>query len=281
MESRKEKPAMPFYIGNWFKAPEIRAMSLQSRMIWFEILCLMWQSDEPGYLTINKRAFVITNDITGVIIKGENMLASMLGIDVKVLQNTFIEFFDLGVYSKRENDGAIFSRFMTKLISIQEKRANAGKAGMESRYKKKVSYNKRDKSVITKHITNTESEYEIEIENKDAIIIELPLIVETIYDKIINHYNLKTGQKLKSSTKSTKKDIDILLKQKFTFENFVTVIDKKYAEWINDIEMCQYIRPSTLFGKKFEIYLEQPIIQKIKQYESKPTISEEPKPFKL
>lgn len=124
-------------------------------------------------------------------------------------------------------------------------------------------------------------ENEDESVNENGFKIELPLNVETIYDKIINYYNLKTGQKLKSSTKSTKKDIDILLKQKFTFDDFAMVIDKKYDDWINDSEMCQYIRPSTLFSKKFETYLIQPIIKTHKKYESNGTISTQREPFKL
>ena len=35
------------------------------------------------------------------------------------------------------------------------------------------------------------------------------------------------------------------------------VIDNKTKEWLNNKEMCQYLRPETLFGTKFESYLNQ------------------------
>ena len=36
------------------------------------------------------------------------------------------------------------------------------------------------------------------------------------------------------------------------------VIDKKAADWLGDPKVEQYLRPSTLFGSKFEQYLNQP-----------------------
>ena len=36
------------------------------------------------------------------------------------------------------------------------------------------------------------------------------------------------------------------------------VIDKKAADWLGDPKVEQYLRPSTLFGTKFEQYLNQP-----------------------
>lgn len=148
---KDDKPYLPFYIGDWFKAPEIRAMPHANRMVWFEVLCLMWQSDERGYLTINHKPFVITNDITGEITKGQQVLASMLGVSYDFLQESFRMFKEYGVYSVRE-DGAIYSRFMVKLVDIQQKRGKAGKKGMENRYKKDNNFD------ITNGITNTENE---------------------------------------------------------------------------------------------------------------------------
>ena len=60
----------------------------------------------------------------------------------------------------------------------------------------------------------------------------------------------------------------------YVLDNFYDVIDKKVKEWFNT-EMQQYLRPSTLFGNKFEQYLNQPEPKfkgKIKSsYSSKPT----------
>jgi hypothetical protein len=154
MKKKEDKPYMPFYIGDWFKAPEVRALPHANRMVWFEILCLMWQSDDKGYLTINGSPFVITDDITGVITGGEHVLASMLGISCEFLQECFQLFKKFGVYKVRE-DGAIYSGFMVKLVHIKRVKSVAGKAGMEKRYGKDVI-----SRVITGPITLSENENE-------------------------------------------------------------------------------------------------------------------------
>lgn len=50
----------------------------------------------------------------------------------------------------------------------------------------------------------------------------------------------------------------------FTLDDFKTVIAKKAAEWGKEPEKGQkdmrpYLRPETLFGTKFESYLNQPV----------------------
>lgn len=50
-----------------------------------------------------------------------------------------------------------------------------------------------------------------------------------------------------------------LLDEGYTRDQMRTVIDKKCAEWLNDGKMRGYLRPSTLFGRKFTEYLNAPI----------------------
>lgn len=74
------------------------------------------------------------------------------------------------------------------------------------------------------------------------------------YISIVDYLNTKTGQKYKASTKKTQQCIHARLAEGFTIDDFKTVIDKKYAEWIGT-EWEKYLRPETLFGTKFESYL--------------------------
>jgi hypothetical protein len=163
-KKKDDKPYMPFYIGDWLKAPEVRALPLNHRMVWFEILCIMWQGDEKGYLTINNAPFVITDDITGVITEGDQLLSSMLGISSVLLQETFQFLKKLGVYKKRE-DGAIYSGFMVKLVQKQQVKSKAGKKGMKKRY---------ENSVMTPVITPFEYDINKEV---DSIIVQLRELV--------------------------------------------------------------------------------------------------------
>lgn len=46
----------------------------------------------------------------------------------------------------------------------------------------------------------------------------------------------------------------------FRLEDFKMVISKKSKGWKDDPEMSKYLRPSTLFGTKFESYLNEKVI---------------------
>lgn len=76
-----------------------------------------------------------------------------------------------------------------------------------------------------------------------------------IYISIVSYLNEKAGTKYKATTDKTKKAIHARLAEGFTVDDFKTVIDKKCAEWIGDEKMEKYLRPETLFGTKFEGYL--------------------------
>lgn len=93
-------------------------------------------------------------------------------------------------------------------------------------------------------------------------------IVET--KEIIEYLNEKAGTKYKPTTPKTKDTIKARLKEGFTVDDFKTVIDKKVEEW-KGTEWEKFLRPQTLFGTKFEGYLNQNIIKpkgkEVLQYE--------------
>ncbi len=75
-----------------------------------------------------------------------------------------------------------------------------------------------------------------------------------IYKDIVDYLNSKTGQNFRSSTKATQQHINARLQEGFTLEDFKRVVDNMCIAWKNS-EFEQYLRPSTLFGSKFENYL--------------------------
>lgn len=93
------------------------------------------------------------------------------------------------------------------------------------------------------------------------------------YNYIIDYLNKKTSKNFKSSSKKTKSLINARLNEGFSVEDFRIVIDTKTTEWLNDKKMEQYLRPETLFGNKFESYLNQNT-KKQKQDEDAETVDE-------
>ena len=82
-----------------------------------------------------------------------------------------------------------------------------------------------------------------------------------IYINIIARLNEKSGMNYKHSSKATQGHINARLAEGYTVEDFYTVIDKKCAEW-RGTDFEKYLRPSTLFGSKFENYLNAPATQR-------------------
>lgn len=75
------------------------------------------------------------------------------------------------------------------------------------------------------------------------------------YKEVIDYLNQKAGTAFKDQSKDTRRHIKARIDEGFTLDDFKRVIDGRVAEWKADPRMCQYIRPQTLFGTKFESYL--------------------------
>ena len=76
---------------------------------------------------------------------------------------------------------------------------------------------------------------------------------------IVGYLNEKTDSHYKATTPKTKQLVQARLKEGFSVDDFKTVIDKKTATWLNDSKMNKYLRPLTLFGTKFEDYLNEKV----------------------
>lgn len=90
-------------------------------------------------------------------------------------------------------------------------------------------------------------------ENKD--IVEQSSTAPIPYEEIVQYLNQKTGKNFKHTSKVTQRHIRARLAEGFTVSDFKQVIDKKCSDWLRDQKMKEYLRPETLFGTKFESYL--------------------------
>ena len=91
--------------------------------------------------------------------------------------------------------------------------------------------------------------------NKDEENVEQGSTIP--YSDIINYLNEKADTSFRSTSKDNQKHITARWNEGFRLEDFFRVIDIKVSEWKTDKKMYSYLRPSTLFGTKFESYLQQ------------------------
>ena len=77
------------------------------------------------------------------------------------------------------------------------------------------------------------------------------------YKEIITYLNEKTGRDYKPAAAKNKKPIHARWQEGYRLQDFKKVIDNKCFSWGNDPKMSQYLRPETIFGPKFDGYLNE------------------------
>ena len=90
---------------------------------------------------------------------------------------------------------------------------------------------------------------------------------ESVVNEIVNYLNEKSGKKFLPQTKETIKAIEARIREGYVLDDFKKVIDIKCPKWLNT-DSEDYLRPITLFGTKFNYYLnENPTIKRVSNIE--------------
>ena len=113
--AKDKRPAMQFYIGDWKKDPEVRACSLAARGLWWEMICIMYESERRGYLLVRNSTPTLVE------------LARNVGADAAEVRALLAELEHAGVYSIE--DGVIFCRRMVRDAALSEKNKENGAKG--------------------------------------------------------------------------------------------------------------------------------------------------------
>lgn len=173
---------MPFYTGDWFKCPEVRALSLDHRALWFDLICYMWDSTERGVMVKpNGKPY------------SDQEIIRMVGLDNQNSGNWLQILLDDGVCSRRE-DGAIYSRRMVKDEAIRMIRKEVGKKGGNPNL-----VNQKGNQNIESETANV-NESKAEFEKRAKKVIED--VKEYIsFDKFWDLYDKKVGDKTKLKKK--------------------------------------------------------------------------------
>ncbi|MGE6625796.1 phage replisome organizer N-terminal domain-containing protein [Bacillus pumilus] len=80
---------------------------------------------------------------------------------------------------------------------------------------------------------------------------------EIPFKLIVDLLNKVTGKSFRHSSAATQRLIKARWNDGFRFEDFKTVILTKSNQWLKDDKMNKYLQPTTLFGTKFEGYLNE------------------------
>lgn len=202
--------------------------------VWFKLLCLAGKQNNSGVFLMNNK-----------IPYTDKMLATIFRMKETTVQLALQTFENFGMIEII--DGVITIPNWGKhqnLDQLENRKKYMRNYMNEYRSKQKMLADKSNCKVNSKVNVN---EADIE-EDKDKDI--------DIYISIVEYLNQKAGTKYKASTAKTKSCIKARLNEGFKFDDFKTVIDKKSSEWLGT-EWEKFLRPETLFGTKFEGYLNQ------------------------
>lgn len=84
--------------------------------------------------------------------------------------------------------------------------------------------------------------------------------INNLVKQAVEYLNSKTGKHFNPKAAGTAKPIRARSREGYELDDFKRVIDVKTEGWLNDPKMSKYLRPATLFGSKFDTYLnEQPL----------------------
>lgn len=113
------------------------------------------------------------------------------------------------------------------------------------------------KMVFAKSDTTNNNSTNNELTNNNSKVDFVP------YKKIIDYLNEKTGKRFSHKSKANRKLIKARFNEGYTLDDFINVIDTKTNEWKDVDKMKGYLQPTTLFGNKFDKYLNQEVTSQV------------------
>lgn len=130
--------------------------------------------------------------------------------------------------------------------------------GKRSRSKPEANENVNDN--VNENVNDKEKEKEEkELPSSDDTCMQGEKDDKIPYEDIIAYFNKATGKAFTTKTQATKSKIKARWREGFRLKDFQHVIDVKTSQWLHNDDMERYLRPDTLFGTKFESYLNEPV----------------------
>lgn len=231
--------------------------------VWFKLLCLAGKKNNGGVFLMNDK-----------IPYTDKMLATIFRMNestVKLALNAFEQFKMIEIV-----EGIITIPNWNKhqTLDAYERKKERDRLYQEERRAKQRALIEKSSDKSSERTSDVAvSDIDKEDKEKDNNIY-VP------YKEIITYLNEKTGKKLRWDVKSNQKEIKARFNEGYTLDDFKTVIDKKYHEWgrkptkeelqrgIKDMRI--YLRPKTLFGSNFDVYLNKEQTEKMP---AKPPVS--------
>ena len=221
---------------------------IRNHWIWEDANKLKWWLDIIMLANYKSNKKLMGNSLQeikrGQFHTSELKLATRWGVNRKTVSN-FLNLLeeDEMIVTKRTALGTTI-----EVLNYNEYQDISGEFGTTQRATDGTEYGTEER---TEDGTLPIKEKEIKKKKKDILSFSKEI------KEIIDYLNAVCGTNYRYTTAKNQSLISARLNEKFTVDDFKKVIDIKYQEWGKDEKMKKYLRPETLFGTKFEGYLNQ------------------------
>ncbi|MBG9826888.1 phage replisome organizer N-terminal domain-containing protein [Bacillus wiedmannii] len=238
-------------------------------IIWVKLLAQAGKINASGYIFLNEN-----------IPYTEDMLATIFNRPlntVRMALSTFQKFgmihIDENHYINVVNWGKHQSLDKLEQIKEQDRLRKQKQRAKQKQLKLGMSQDSHGTGHVIVTDIDKDLDKDLDKEIKKNYSPEKPQdIVQSIpYQEIVDYLNMKAKTNYKYTSKKTQDLIRTRWKEGFRLNHFQQVIDIKASQWIDNTEMSGYLRPITLFGTKFESYLNEKPIRRKGVYKGGPT----------
>lgn len=210
--------------------------------IWIKLLTLAGKYNEQGYIMLSEN-----------LPYNEEMLANEFNRPLNSIRLALQTFETLGM-----------TEIVQGVIKISNWEKHQNIEGLdkirEQNRLRKQKQRERQKLLPNNHVKSRDghaTELELELEEELEREEDKEKTPSLPYKNIIEHLNNEADKKYKHTTGKTQTLIKARFNEGFNEEDFINVINNMVREWKGDNKMDRYLRPETLFGTKFESYLNQ------------------------
>lgn len=147
MSKSKKLPYMPFYVGDLKREAHYKTLPPLAKLLWLEILFVMWDSELRGMLILNGKPMT------------EKQIASVTELDIRLVKQNLPIIKESQICSITE-DGVIYCRSMTRRCALSVKRSETGKLGGNPNL---LNQNESKNNIKDKQSLDIENDNEIDI----------------------------------------------------------------------------------------------------------------------
>ncbi|QIW17139.1 phage replisome organizer N-terminal domain-containing protein [Bacillus thuringiensis] len=225
-------------------------------IIWIKLLAQAGKTNASGYIFLNEN-----------IPYTEDMLATLFNRPLNTVRMALGVFKNFGMIDIDDNHYINVVNWgnhqnLDRLEKIKEDTRKRVAAHRERKKQQTLSCNVTCNDDVTDIDKDLDKDLDKEIKKNYSPEKPQDIVQSIPYQEIVDYLNMKAKTNYKYTSKKTQDLIRTRWKEGFRLNHFQQVIDIKVSQWIDNTEMSGYLRPITLFGTKFESYLNEKTIRR-------------------